>query len=133
MECGDPLGRSGRGFIPIPEKYLQGMKEKQLSIYTCHVPMDFHQTNGTSISIAKALNATVVDDFAYGGPEQEPVGLICEIDETSTEALQKHLKQLFQIPYTDFEGKRHDSIKNRNYRWMWRCCIFNEGSRRKRC
>ena len=43
--------------------------------------------------------------------EQEPVGLICEIDETSTEALQKHLKQLFQIPYTDFEGKRHDSIK----------------------
>ncbi|PGS83163.1 hypothetical protein COD02_17500 [Bacillus thuringiensis] len=111
MECGDPIGRSGRGFIPIPEKYLQGIKEKQLSIYTCHVPMDFHQTHGTSISIAKALNATVVDDFAYGGPEQEPVGLICEIDETSTKALQKHLKQLFQIPYTDFEGKRHDSIK----------------------
>lgn len=27
MECGDPLGRSGRGFIPIPEKYLQGIKE----------------------------------------------------------------------------------------------------------
>ena len=73
--------------------------------------MDFHQTHGTSISIAKALNATVVDDFAYGGPEQEPIGLICEIDETTTEALQKHLKQLFQIPYTDFEGKRHDSIK----------------------
>ena len=27
MECGDPLGRSGRGFIPIPEKYLQGIKK----------------------------------------------------------------------------------------------------------
>ncbi len=52
------------------------------------------RTNGFSSNTwneyfnCKALNATVVDDFAYGGPEQEPVGLICEIDETSTEALQ---------------------------------------------
>ncbi|UYX51541.1 Nif3-like dinuclear metal center hexameric protein [Bacillus thuringiensis] len=111
MECGDPLGKSGQGFIPIPQKYLHAMKEKQLSIYTCHVPMDFHQTYGTSISIAKALNANVIDGFAYGGPENEPVGLICEIDETSTEKLQKHLKKLFNIPYTDFAGKQHDSIK----------------------
>ncbi|WP_411469728.1 Nif3-like dinuclear metal center hexameric protein [Bacillus thuringiensis] len=111
MECGDPLGKSGRGFIPIPEKYLQAIKEKQLSIYTCHGPMDVHQTHGTSISIAKSLHAHVIDGFAYEGPEQEPVGLICEIDETSTEALQKRLKNLFHIPYTDFEGKQHDSIK----------------------
>lgn len=111
MECGDPLGKSGRGFTPISSKYLQAIKEKQLSIYTCHVPMDFHQTFGTSISIAKALQANVIDGFAYGGPENEPVGLICEIDETTTEKLQKHLKKLFNIPYTDFEGKQHDSIK----------------------
>ncbi|MED0902704.1 Nif3-like dinuclear metal center hexameric protein [Bacillus nitratireducens] len=112
MECGDPLGKSGRGFTPISSKYLQAIKEKQLSIYTCHVPMDFHQTFGTSISIAKALQANVIEGFAYGGPENEPVGLICEIDETTTtEKLQKHLKKLFNIPYTDFEGKQHDSIK----------------------
>ncbi|MGE7935929.1 Nif3-like dinuclear metal center hexameric protein [Bacillus paramycoides] len=110
MECGDPLGKSGRGFVPIPSKYLHAIKEKQLSIYTCHGPMDFHQTYGTSISIAKALQANVIDGFAHGGPEQQPVGLICEIDETSTEKLQKHLKKLFNIPYTDFEGKQHDSI-----------------------
>ncbi|MED1411857.1 MULTISPECIES: Nif3-like dinuclear metal center hexameric protein [Bacillus] len=110
MECGDPLGKSGRGFVPIPSKYLYAIKEKQLSIYTCHGPMDFHQTYGTSISIAKALQANVIDGFAQGGPEQEAVGLICEIDETSTEKLQKHLKKLFNIPYTDFEGKQHDSI-----------------------
>ena len=54
--------------------------------------MDVHQTHGTSISIAKSLHAHVIDGFAYEGPEQEPVGLICEIDETSTEALQKRLK-----------------------------------------
>ncbi|MBJ8055191.1 Nif3-like dinuclear metal center hexameric protein [Bacillus cereus] len=111
MECGDPLGKSGRGFIPISSKYLQAIKEKKLSIYTCHGPMDFHQTYGTSISIAKALQANVIDGFAYGGPENEPAGLICEIDETTTEKLQKHLKKIFNIPYTDFEGKQHDSIK----------------------
>ncbi|KFM99914.1 hypothetical protein D0U04_04605 [Bacillus clarus] len=111
MECGDPLGKSGRGFIPIKPHYLQAIKDKNLSIYTCHSPMDYNQTYGTSISIAKALQATVIDGFACSGPENEPVGLICEIDETSTTSLQQHLKKLFHIPYVDFEGQHHDSIK----------------------
>ena len=46
--------------------------------------------------IAKSLHAHV-DGFAYEGPEQEPVGLICEIDETSTEALKSVSKSL---PYS---------------------------------
>lgn len=75
------------------------------------------RTNGYSSNAwnehfnCKVLDAHVVDGFAYEGPEQEPVGLICEIDEISTEALQKASQNLFHIPYTDFEGKQHDSIK----------------------
>ena len=66
MECGDPLGKSGRGFIPIPEKYLQAIKENNF-LYIHVTPMDIHQTHGTSISIAKSLHAHVVDGFAYEG------------------------------------------------------------------
>ncbi|KEK24581.1 Nif3-like dinuclear metal center hexameric protein [Bacillus gaemokensis] len=110
MECGDPLGKSGSGFVPIPAHYLQAIQDKELSIYTCHVPMDHHQTYGTSVAIAKALDATVIDGFAYDGKDI-PCGLICEIPETTTQNLEQHLKELFHIPYVDFEGKNHDSIK----------------------
>ncbi|MDM5156939.1 Nif3-like dinuclear metal center hexameric protein [Bacillus sp. DX1.1] len=109
MECGDPLGKSGRGFVSIPPRYLQAIKEKELSVYTCHVPMDHHQTYGTSIAIAKALQAHVVDGFCYDGTD-EPVGLICEISETTTSVLEQHLQEMFEIPYIDFEGKRHEAI-----------------------
>lgn len=109
MECGDPLGKSGRGFLPIPAHYLQEIKDKDLSIYTCHVPMDHHQTYGTSIAIAKALEADIVDGFAYDGKDI-PCGLICKIPETTTRKLENQLKELFHIPYIDFEGKRHEFI-----------------------
>ncbi|PFD96817.1 hypothetical protein COE15_10910 [Bacillus cereus] len=109
MECGDPLGKSGRGFVPIPMHDLQTIKEKELSIYTCHVPMDHHQTYGTSIAIAKALEANIVDGFAYDGKDI-PCGLICEMHETTTSNLEQRLKELFHVPYIDFEGKHHESI-----------------------
>jgi len=109
MECGDPLGKSGRGFVPIPMHDLQTIKEKELSIYTCHVPMDHHQTYGTSIAIAKALEANIVDGFAYDGKDI-PCGLICEIHETTTSNLEQRLKELFHVPYIDFESKHHESI-----------------------
>lgn len=33
MECGDPRGKWGRGFIPIEEQYIYRIKKKNLSIY----------------------------------------------------------------------------------------------------
>ena len=104
MECGDPQGLPGRGFIPIPKHYLQAIKEKELSVYTCHAPMDIHQTYGTSIAIAKALHASVIENFAEGD------GVICEIAPTHTNELIKKAKQIFDIPYVDFEGQIHSHI-----------------------
>ncbi|MCG6197419.1 Nif3-like dinuclear metal center hexameric protein, partial [Anoxybacillus sp. LAT_38] len=40
MECGDPRGRWGRGFVPIRRDLLLALKEKELSVFTCHLPMD---------------------------------------------------------------------------------------------
>ena len=37
--------------------------------------MDIHQTHGTSISIAKVLDAHVVDGFAYEGPNKSQLAL----------------------------------------------------------
>ncbi|MEH7464786.1 Nif3-like dinuclear metal center hexameric protein [Bacillus thuringiensis] len=104
MECGDPHGLPGRGFVPIPNHYLQAIKEKGLSVYTCHAPMDLHQTYGTSIAMAKALHASVNETFANGD------GLICEIAPTNTNELIEKAKRIFDIPYVDFEGQTRSHI-----------------------
>lgn len=62
MECGYPQGQWGKGFVPIKSTFIEQIKEKQLSIYTYHLPMDSHKTLGTNIAIAKQLNATVLND-----------------------------------------------------------------------
>ncbi|MFD3449474.1 Nif3-like dinuclear metal center hexameric protein [Microbacteriaceae bacterium 4G12] len=110
MECGDPRGLPGKGFVPIKETYLKQMKEKNLSIYTCHGPMDFHQEVGTSVSIAKRFEGKIVDSF---GPKwnDKPLGLICEIPKTTTQDLIAKAEKVFDIPYVDFEGVQYENIE----------------------
>lgn len=110
MECGDPNGKWGRGFVPIKEEYINRIKNKNLSIYTCHVPLDYHKQLGTSVSIAKALNADIIGGFLpndYG----ENLVLVCNIEETNTNDLERNLKNIFDIPYVDFEGKYLSHIR----------------------
>lgn len=110
MECGDPNGKWGRGFVPIKEELINKMIDKNLSVYTCHIPLDYHQQLGTNMAIAKALNANIVDGF-LPNEKGENLILICNIDETSTDRLEENLKDIFQIPYVDFEGKLINDIR----------------------
>lgn len=105
MECGDPKGQWGNGFVPIKEKYIGEMKAKKVSVYTCHVPMDYHRGLGTNTAIAQALNAEIV-----GGFLKDDLIWVCKIDKTSTEELIASLKEIFDIPYVDFEGQHHQEI-----------------------
>jgi putative NIF3 family GTP cyclohydrolase 1 type 2 len=108
MECGDPRGEWGRGFVPINPNILEELSQKKLSIYTCHAPLDYNRKIGTSDAIAEALDGKIVDDFCeYGNGK---AGLICDVNQTSTEELIKKLIELFEIPYVDFEGKKHKAI-----------------------
>lgn len=109
MECGDPHGSWGRGFVPIELSLLNELKQKGLSVYTCHVPMDYNKELGTTAAICEALNATRVDDFY--SDNRGSIGAICELDETSTDQLIKRCEEIFDLPYVDFEGLRRQSIK----------------------
>ncbi len=105
MECGDPRGDWGRGFVPISESYLHRTKEKELSIFTCHVPLDHHIELGTNAAIAHALGATMLEQICYDD------GWLCEINKHSTDQLIEKLRHIFDIPYVDFEGRKYESIE----------------------
>ncbi|MFC7442939.1 Nif3-like dinuclear metal center hexameric protein [Laceyella putida] len=108
MECGDPRGRWGRGFVPIDEIYIQQIKDKGLSIYTCHVPLDVHPQVSTSLAIAESLSASIAGSFC--ATEHGAFGYIANIPACSTDDLIREACALFQIPYADFEGPQHDRV-----------------------
>lgn len=107
MECGDPQGKWGKGFVPIQEKYIKQIKEKQLSIYTCHIPMDCHKSLGTNAAIAKALNVASI----YKNEGNEFI-LYGTINKTNTDQLMTNLLHIFDIPYVDFEGQKRENIEH---------------------
>jgi putative NIF3 family GTP cyclohydrolase 1 type 2 len=110
MECGDPNGKWGKGFVPIKEEYINKIRDKNLSVYTCHEPLDYHKQLGTSVSIAKALKANIVEGFLPNDKGDNLV-LICDIEKTNTDDLEQDLKEIFELPYVDFEGKRLNNIR----------------------
>lgn len=104
MECGDPNGKWGRGFVPIEETLLDQVRSKGLSIYTCHAPMDFHETLGTSQAIAESLNVDITERFIQDD-KHGCIGIIGNVQAVNTEDLIENLKRIFDIPYVDFEGQ----------------------------
>ncbi len=109
MECGDPQGEWGRGFVPIQPDLIQQLKEKQLSVYTCHIPLDYHPTLGTSAAMAAVLGMTVTDGF-LANDRGEHLILIGEIEEIDSPELKETLQSVFSIPYVDCEGPSIEKI-----------------------
>lgn len=109
MECGDPKGKWGQGFVPIKEKYIKQMKEKNLSVYTCHIPLDCHKQLGTNIAMAKKLNAQILVDDTLNAKNEYV--LYCNIEKTNTANLISVLENIFEIPYVDFEGQKLEDIQ----------------------
>jgi putative NIF3 family GTP cyclohydrolase 1 type 2 len=108
MECGDPRGAWGRGFVPVPAEWLAKVKACGLSIYTVHGPMDYNLEVGTTAAMAEALDGRFVAGFL---PHEDGfVGQVVEVEETSTAGLIEKLQEIFEIPYVDFEGETHASI-----------------------
>jgi putative NIF3 family GTP cyclohydrolase 1 type 2 len=104
MECGDPKGDWGKGFTPIEERYIEQIKEKKLSIYTCHIPMDCHDELGPHIAMARALDAKMIETI-------EDYIVICKINKMNTQEFISIVIDIFNIPYVDFEGVMKNTIE----------------------
>jgi len=108
MLCGDPRGKAGLGFQPIDPESIAALKEKKLSVYTCHAPMDCHEKIGTNAAIIEALGAKVVGEFLpYGNGF---AGKIVSVSPTSTAELVERLKEIFKLPYVDLGGPSKSGV-----------------------
>jgi putative NIF3 family GTP cyclohydrolase 1 type 2 len=109
IESGDPQGPLGRGFLPISEAHLDAVRDRRLSVYTCHTPMDLHTELGTTAAIVAAFGGRANGGFWSHGDGN--AGAVCDIDPTSTPDLMRRSQQMFEIPYVDFAGRMHQRVE----------------------
>lgn len=108
MSSWDPKGNTWTFFHPIDPKTLKKIKDKQLSIYSCHAPMDTNNTIGTGVAIIEALWGKMTKEFvpfANGFAWK-----ICEVTPISTQKLIKKCEKIFGIPYCDVAWVNKEKI-----------------------
>jgi len=81
----------GLPFRNMPFKYLEVLKEKRISLYTIHVPLDRNGPYSTTASLARALDIKIEKEFFdYFG---EKVGVIGKTECTSIFELSAKVKE----------------------------------------
>lgn len=108
MECGDPQGKTGKGFLPVNLDLLREIKEKEISFYSCHAPLDYNEKMSTSGAIAIGIGGKIIGRFyPYGNGF---AGVVCEVPITKTVDLVEKLKKLTGLPYLDNVGVERNDI-----------------------
>lgn len=111
MECGDPRGQSGKGFLPVDPSLLVRLKDKGISVYTCHAPLDAGSVSGmgTNESIVKVINAKVITQYyPYG---HGFAARVCELPQTmKISEIINVFKQRLDLPYVDLQGTKEKNV-----------------------
>lgn len=58
---------SDRGFLPLPERHFLDMRERVISVYVLHTPLDVHNEVSTSRALARELGVRSPTGY-YQGP-----------------------------------------------------------------
>jgi putative NIF3 family GTP cyclohydrolase 1 type 2 len=108
MESGDSRegGKLGKGFLPINPKLLKTLKDKKLSIYTCHAPLDAGTKSGlgTNESLMKMIGAKQVNqymEYAHGYAAR-----VCQVEPQTIKNLLKKIS-IPNLDYIDIRGNRN--------------------------
>lgn len=96
-------------FYDIPVEIFRKMKEKRISFYVLHAPLDANGEYSTSVGLMHALRLKKKDEFfLYNGSKS---GMLCTTDYTSGDSFAKFMEQRFghQVKYFN---NGDDFIKN---------------------
>jgi len=107
MECGDPRDGKvwGRGFLPINPGIINKIKERNISVYTCHAPLDAGSISGlgTNEAIIKRIGGKQINQYM-----EYAHGYAARISEVPTQTVSDLIKKL-NIPnldHIDIKGNR---------------------------
>jgi len=82
----------GFPFYNIPVDYLKKLKERRISFYVLHIPLDRNGTYSTSVNLAKEFQLQIIGEFCeYLGCK---VGVICETAFTKLEDFAPYVQNI---------------------------------------
>ncbi|MFL8672707.1 Nif3-like dinuclear metal center hexameric protein [Clostridioides sp. GD02404] len=82
----------GFPFHDIPLSYMEEMKNRRISFYVLHSPLDNYSEYSTSVSFAKALGLEIVEPFCKYD-DKIKVGVICKTSLKSIEETKELVKK----------------------------------------
>jgi len=107
MESGDsrPNGKWGRGFLPINPEILRMLKQNNISVYSCHAPLDAGSLSGlgTNEALIRRLNAKQINHYMEYGHGY--AGRICEVPKQKVSDLIEKI-QIPNLDYFDIKGDK---------------------------
>ncbi|MEH1127616.1 Nif3-like dinuclear metal center hexameric protein [Micromonospora sp. CPCC 206061] len=96
------------GFVPIAGTHLQAIITRQLSMYSCHAPMDISLQVGTAAAIVEALGGTVIAHFwPYGDGF---AGHIADVAPTTSDMLVHRARDLFGVDTVEVKGALREDV-----------------------
>jgi putative NIF3 family GTP cyclohydrolase 1 type 2 len=82
----------GFPFYNIPAGYLKKLKERRISLYVMHIPLDSNGTYSTSVNLAKELQLKITGEFCeYLGCK---LGVICKTSFTKIADFASHVENI---------------------------------------
>jgi putative NIF3 family GTP cyclohydrolase 1 type 2 len=83
---------AGFPFYDIPEDYLSKLKQKRISFYMLHTPLDKNGEYSTSVNLAKNLNLEIIDEFCeYEGIK---CGVVCKTNKKTATELAEYVRSI---------------------------------------
>lgn len=72
---------SGSGFVPLTEEQLKLLKDRKISPYSAHAPVDNNRTFAPSMGFARQIGDPIIDELAENGRNY---GWVLEVAEGTT-------------------------------------------------
>lgn len=95
---------SDRGFLGISEAQMEDLHEHDISLYSCHQPLDYHPETSTVSALAKAIKLRDVEVFA--NESGHPEGAHGRVADVSFGGFAELLAEVTDLPYLRYQQIR---------------------------
>ena len=101
----------GAGFVPWNLDLFEHLRNRGVSLYVSHAPLDYNPTCGTTAALADALEMQPDKRSSIIGEPHRTVGLIGEINPVSVVDLKVKLSQIAGVTRVDCFGDTNRTIQ----------------------
>jgi len=95
---------SNRGFVGVSEAQIEDLREHDISLYSCHQPLDYHPETSTVMALVKAIKLRDVEFFS--NESGHPEGAHGRVADMTFGPFAELLAEITDLPYLRYQQIR---------------------------